>query len=77
MNIVYLTRRNLQTLLNKLDRPDSARTIIKCDTVHPEYPCTAATMVIALEDGDYYTDRLPGDIFHKDAPDLDRRDHGK
>ena len=60
LHTVYLTRRNLQTLLNKLDRPESQRTIIKHDTVHPDYPCTAVTMVVALEDKDYYVDRPAG-----------------
>jgi hypothetical protein len=68
MHTIYLTRRNLQTLLNKLERPESAKTIIKCDTVHPEYPCTEPTMVVALEDSDYYTDRPPGDMHSEDQP---------
>jgi hypothetical protein len=70
MNRVYLTRRNLLTLLNKLDRPESRKTIIKYDDAHAEYPCTTPTIVTAVEDSDYYTDRPPGDIFHKDQPDF-------
>lgn len=69
MNILYLTRRNLQTLLNKLDREDSAKGIIKYDTMHPKYPITEPTMVFAVEDEDYYTDRKPGYIHSEDDPD--------
>ena len=69
MNVVYLTRRNLLTLLNKLDRGDeSERTIIKYDTVHPKYPCSDVTIVAAVEDDDYYDDRPPGDVHHADQP---------
>jgi hypothetical protein len=69
MNIVYLTRRNLLTLLSKLDRGDeSSQTIIKYDTEHPQYPCSTKTIVCAVEDEDYYTDRPPGDVHHKDQP---------
>lgn len=72
MNYVYLTRRNLQTLLNKLDRNKqegadaSACTLLKGDTKHKLYPCSAPTIVTAVEDEDYYTDREPG--FTLDAP---------
>jgi hypothetical protein len=73
---LYLTRRNLQTLLNKLDRnrqhPDkpelSACTLVKMDTLHPKYPCTEPVVVIALEDEDYYTDREPGQVHPEDVP---------
>lgn len=68
MNIVYLTRRNLMTLLNKLDRPGSKCTLIKHDTVHPVYPCSDVTQVIALEDDEYYIDRRPGAVYSKDEP---------
>ncbi len=68
MNHVYLTRRNLQTLLNKLERPESRKTIIKYDTVHPLYPCTTETVVTAIEDEDYYIDREAGDVYHEDRP---------
>jgi len=66
MNYVYLTRRNLRTLLNKLDRENSLHTIIKYDTQHPVYPCSAPTTVIAVEDEDYYFDRLPGWVSDED-----------
>ena len=59
---LYLTRKNLETLLAKLDNPLSARTIIKSDTVHPIYPLTGASYVTitALENEEYYTDRDAG-----------------
>lgn len=65
MQQLYLTRRNLLTLLAKLDRnkeqaDSSACTIIKTDTAHPKYPSTDVICVTAVEDEVYYTDRQPG-----------------
>ena len=68
MEKVYLSRRNLQTLLNKLDRRakngDSARTactIIKYDNANPLFPQSVpAIMITAVEDEEYYTEREPG-----------------
>lgn len=62
---VYLSRRNLTTLLTKLDRVraggDSACTIVKCDDVHPTYPQThPMIMVTAVENEIYYAHREPG-----------------
>jgi hypothetical protein len=61
---IFLSRRNLLTLLSKLDRAaageDTACTIIKRDTTHKQYPCSCACVVTAVEDADYYTDREPG-----------------
>jgi hypothetical protein len=41
---VYLSRRNIQSLLNKLDRVKSGDfsnvTLIKCDNLHAKYPQT-------------------------------------
>lgn len=72
-HVVYLTRRNLKTLLNKLDRNksggDSLCTIIKYDTWHPDYPQTmSACAVRAVEDDDYYTDREAGEVHPDDVP---------
>jgi hypothetical protein len=65
MNHIYLTRRNLLTLLSKLDRAAygsaTARTIMKLDAKHPRYPSTPTT-ITAVEDHDYYTDRRPGPV---------------
>jgi len=68
---IYLSRRNLLTLLNKLDRnlknPGESRcTLIKQDTEHPTHPSSIVFRVTAIEDEDYYTDRPPG--HSKDAP---------
>lgn len=63
---VYLTRRNLNTLIDKLDAvlqgKQSACTLCKTDTKHSKYPCSEEIIVTAVEDGDYYTDRMPGKI---------------
>jgi hypothetical protein len=73
MQRVYLTRRNLTSLLSKLDRNvmlpgSSACTIIKTDTVHPKYPASEPIEVIALEDAEYYIDREPGVVHPADDP---------
>jgi len=63
MQQIFLTRRNLTTLLNKLDRPESHKTIIKRDNLHPKYPQTMSECIVtAVEDEEYYTDREPGPI---------------
>ena len=73
MDKLYLSRRNLLTLLSKLDRlakgDDTACTIIKYDYMHPVYPQTMiACAVTAVEDTDYYTHRQPGLVDPKDEP---------
>jgi hypothetical protein len=72
MQQLYLTRRNLLTLLSKLDRvrrgETSACTLVKQDTLHPIYPCSAVTLVTALEDEAYYTDRPAGPVHALDEP---------
>lgn len=78
MNTVYLSRRNLLALLSKLDRNKEAKgvsqcTIIKRDKVHPLYPCSDGIQVTAVEDEEYYTDRLPGDVHPEDHPYLKPR----
>jgi hypothetical protein len=57
---VYLSRRNLLTLLSKLDREaageDTACSIIKQRGVGPAYQQTMQSiMVIAVDDEEYYT----------------------
>lgn len=65
---LYLTRRNLLGLLEKLDHVAeggvSACSIFKQDTVHSKYPITGANsvMITAVEDNDYYDDRPAGDM---------------
>lgn len=68
---VYLLRRNLLTLLSKLDRRAAGEvtecTILKHDNLHPVYPQTEREIaVIAVEDEEYYTDRNPGAVHPKD-----------
>lgn len=75
MQQVYLTRRNLLTLLAKLDRNarfigESECTIVKQDTVHHLYPCSDVITVTAVEDEAYYTDRKPGRMYPGDAPNV-------
>ena len=57
--VVYLSRRNLLTLLSKLDRlgegEDTACAIIKSDNAHEKYPQTMeSVMICAIEDAEYY-----------------------
>lgn len=71
MDKIYLSRRNLLCLLSKLDRKlmgeNTYCTIVKRDNKHPLYSQTMdACAVIAVEDTDYYTDRLPGEMLDKD-----------
>ena len=73
MDQIYLTRRNLQTLLNKLDRKkageETERTIVKCDYLHQRYAQTMEECrVTAVEDEEYYIDRPAGMVYHKDVP---------
>lgn len=62
---LYLSRRNLLTLLDKLNGRkegiDSKCTIIKMDMQHKTFPQTHSPIFItAVEDEDYYVDRKPG-----------------
>ena len=72
MQTIYLTRRNLLTLLSKLDRvkagEQSLCTLIKGDTANPKFPSTDIFTVTAVEDEDYYTDREPGPVLPADDP---------
>ena len=71
---VYLSRRNLVTLINKLDRQKagglSACTLIKNDTAHAKYPQTMHSInVVAVEDTEYYADRPAGAVLPIDDPE--------
>jgi len=52
--VLELTRRNLETLLAKLDDPLSARTLLD-----PDWKILAK----AVEDGEHYSDRPPGVVY--------------
>lgn len=61
------------SLLSKLDRAQAgdatACTLIKNDNGHPVYPQSMKSIrVTAVEDSDYYDDRLPGDVHPLDTP---------
>jgi len=78
METLYLSRRNLLTLLSKLDRKaageDSKCTLIKRDHTHPYYPATMREVeVIAVEDDDYYIDRLAGEIHPADEQKINTK----
>lgn len=51
---VYISRRNILTLLSKLDRAQrgekTACTILKNDTAHLKYPCTSRFAITATEE---------------------------
>lgn len=73
MQAVFLSRRNLLTLLSKLDRAAEGNTtfcsIIKSDNHHPLYPQTMdRILVTAVEDAVYYAHREPGPVDTKDEP---------
>jgi hypothetical protein len=70
---VYLSERNLLTLLNKLKARKAgevtACTIIKNDDRHPTHPQSHKDIhITAVADEDYYTDRLPGAMHPRDDP---------
>jgi hypothetical protein len=72
---VFLSRRNLLTLLSKLDRHAKGEqtlcTIIKHDSVNKLFKQTCdAVVVTAVEDEIYYADRLPGAIVSEDETSL-------
>lgn len=67
---VYLSRRNLLTLLSKLDRKKSGEqtycTLIKNDNQHSRYAQSMKSIaIIAIEDEEYY-DRPMSDVHPKD-----------
>lgn len=76
MEQIYLSRRNLLTLISKLNRKAKGEptvcTLLKQDTKHPIYPQTMKQiMVTALEDDEYYKDREPGPINPIDEAAID------
>lgn len=77
---VYLSRRNLLTLLAKLDRRASGEqtecAIIKSDNEHPKYPQTMRSiMVVAVEDDEYYGsgNRHAGEMHQNEEASLAKR----
>jgi hypothetical protein len=73
LETIYLSRRNLLTLLSKLDRratgDETACTLIKYDnTTDPYRPSMDSCRVIAVEDKDYYITRESGIVHPADDP---------
>ena len=73
---IYLSRRNLLTLLSKLQRRSAgeltACTIIKNDNVHRTYRQSMKSIeVVAVADEDYYSQRAPGAVHDSDTPKPD------
>jgi hypothetical protein len=71
---VYLSRRNLLTLLSKLDRRAAGGatecTIIKRDDKNPKYAQTCPMIVVeAVEDDEYYGSRERGRVHPLDNPE--------
>lgn len=52
--VLELTRRNLETLLAKLDDPNSKRTLIDPSN---------HIAVVAVENDEHYSDRAPGGVY--------------
>jgi hypothetical protein len=74
---VYLSRRNLLTLLSKLDRKlkgeQTACTIIKQDNEHEEYSQSHDKIIVtAVEDSAYYIRRSAGSVLMVDDPEISR-----
>lgn len=76
---IYLSRRNLLTLLSKLDRKaageSTACTIVKYH--NPKDPFTQSmdsVVVTAVEDEDLYVNRSAGAMHPSDTPDVHTRD---
>lgn len=71
---IFLSRRNLLTLLSKLDRASNGDqtecTILKMDNKHPKYAQSMDICVVtALEDDVYYCDRIAGEVHPLDTPE--------
>jgi hypothetical protein len=75
---LVLSRRNLLTLLNKLNRNKvtpgaSLCLIVKHGTYHPIYPQSHPTIYVeAAEDEEYYAEREPGEVLAEDEPGRER-----
>ena len=73
MEQLYLSERNLLTLLSKLQRKkngeETACSIVKYSNENDPFVSTIDSVVItAVTDEEYYTKREPGEVFDKDLP---------
>jgi hypothetical protein len=71
MEIIYLSERNLRTLLSKLERykngEETECLIIKYRNINdPVFQSMDAVCVVAVLDKEYYTNRKPGKVSYKD-----------
>ena len=67
MEILYLSERNLRTLLSKLERykdgENNQCTIIKYKNINdPVFQSMDSIIIKAILDEEYYTDRIPGKV---------------
>lgn len=75
-NVLYLSKRNLLTLLSKIERfekgEETACAIVKCSNPLDPYNMSISgvedVMVIGVPDERYYTNRLAGPVHPKDDP---------
>lgn len=73
METLYLSRRNLLTLLSKLDRraagDETACTIVKYQNpTDPFVNSINGCLIVAVEDKDFYANRSPGQVHPSDDP---------
>ena len=70
MTTLYLSRRNLETLLSKLDRQKNGEqtfcTIHKPKDVDGKYPNNSEFTVVAVENDEYYSHRQAGEMHPSD-----------
>lgn len=70
MNRLFLSRRNLFTLIHKLDRVRdgdfSSCSIVKYDDRHPKYPQTMDSIIVEAVENEEYYDRPAGNIQVRD-----------
>ena len=71
MQILYLSERNLRTLLSKLERHKNGEnaqcSIIKYKNINdPVFQSMDSIIMTAVLDEEYYTDRIPGKVLDVD-----------
>lgn len=71
---VTLSRRNLKTLLLKLDEPDSARTLVRM--VETDLDKEVILRVTAEDDDIHYVGRIPGEVHPREEERLSPWDNG-
>lgn len=73
MDVVYLSRRNLLTLISKLDRKKkgeaTACTLIKVNNKPSFVQTSKEIVVVAVDDDEYYQEAPPTPVHPADTPD--------